>query len=182
MYVKANNGVAEIYPYSIGLLRKDNPNTSFPKNPSDELLAEWGVFHVAVVEDPAHDPLTHKIVADALPTHINGAWLLVKTAVEMDLQEKLDYRDKVVRKYELAVQRFMDEKVAERQYDSMISATTYATSSNPKYGPEGQACVVWRDAVWDKCYEVLAAVDAGTRQPPTIDELIAELPALVWPN
>ena len=44
MYVKANNGVAEIYPYSIGLLRKDNPNTSFPKNPSDELLAEWGVF------------------------------------------------------------------------------------------------------------------------------------------
>jgi len=182
MYVKANNNIAEIYPYSIGDLRRDNPNTSFPKNPSNELLAEWGVFPVSVVNDPDHNALTHKIVTDKLPTYINGAWILAKSAVEMDLQEKLDYRNKIVRKYELAVQKFMNEKVAERQYDSMISAATYATSTNPKYGPEGQACVNWRDSVWDKCYEVLGEVDAGTRQPPTIDELIAELPALTWPS
>jgi hypothetical protein len=182
MYVKTTNDVVEIYPYSIGLLRKDNPNTSFPKTPTDELLADWGVFPVTVAADPQYDPRTHKVVADSLPTKINGAWILGKSIVEMTQEEKDAYRAKTVREYELEVQRHMDEKVAERQYDSMISAATYATSTNPKYGPEGQACVVWRDAVWDKCYEVLAEVDAGTRQPPTVDELLAELPTLTWPN
>ena len=182
MYVKALNNVAETYPYSIGDLRRDNPNTSFPKNPPDTLLADWDMHIVTVVNDPTYDPRTHKIVNDALPTLVNGAWLLNKSVVEMTQDEKDTYRARTVRQYELAVQDHMDDKVADREYDSMISACTYATSTNPKYGPEGQACLNWRDAVWDKCYEVLAEVDAGTRQPPTIDELIAELPVLTWPN
>lgn len=46
MYVLAPNQTAEKFPYSIGDLRKDNPQTSFPKNPSDELLASYNVFPV----------------------------------------------------------------------------------------------------------------------------------------
>jgi hypothetical protein len=46
MYVKINNQTVEKYPYSIGNLRKDNPQTSFPKNPSNDTLAEWNVFPV----------------------------------------------------------------------------------------------------------------------------------------
>lgn len=181
MYVKTQNNLAQVYPYSIADLRQDNPNTSFPAAPGDDLLAQWGVYPVVIADNPSYDPRTHKVVKDALPSFVDGVWVLGKSAVEMTQEEKDDYRATTVRSYELQVQRHMDEKVAERQYDSMISAATYATSSNPKYGPEGQACVVWRDAVWDKCYEVLAAVDAGTRQPPTVEELITELPDLVWP-
>jgi hypothetical protein len=41
MYVFAPNQTVEIFPYSIGDLRRDNPNTSYPRNPSDAVLAEW---------------------------------------------------------------------------------------------------------------------------------------------
>lgn len=57
MYVKINNQTVEKYPYSIGNLRKDNPQTSFPKNPSDTILAEWGVFPV-IETQPIFDPVT----------------------------------------------------------------------------------------------------------------------------
>lgn len=38
----------EYTPYSLRQLRRDNPHISFPKNPSAELLAEFGVY---IVED-----------------------------------------------------------------------------------------------------------------------------------
>ena len=55
MYVKAINGVVESYPYSIGNLRKDNPQVSFPKNPTNELLATWNVYPVEPVGAPSTD-------------------------------------------------------------------------------------------------------------------------------
>ena len=61
------------YPYSIGLLRRDNPNTSFPANPTDALLAEWYVFPVVGSEPPVGDRITENVVED-LPVLENGIW------------------------------------------------------------------------------------------------------------
>lgn len=57
MYALIINQVVSTYPYSIGQLRKDNPNVSFPKNPSDTLLASWNVFPVTSV-DPVYNEAT----------------------------------------------------------------------------------------------------------------------------
>jgi len=46
MYVLAPNQSVQKFPYSIGNLRKDNPQTSFPRNPSLEALASFWVFPV----------------------------------------------------------------------------------------------------------------------------------------
>jgi hypothetical protein len=46
MYIKLNNEQIEKYPYTIDLLRKDNPQTSFPENPTKELLSEWNVYAI----------------------------------------------------------------------------------------------------------------------------------------
>ena len=46
----------------------------------------------------------------------------------------------------------------------------------------GQYAVEARDATWAKCYEILALVESGSRQIPTLDELLAELPVLAWPQ
>lgn len=81
-----------------------------------------------------------------------------------------------------AVQQHLDVKARERNYDGILSLCTYATSPNPKFAAEGQAGVEWRDAVWVKCYEVLAEVEAGLREQPTVEQLIAELPVIVWPD
>ena len=58
-----------------------------------------------------------------------------------------------------AVQEYMDATVQTRGYDNINSACSYATST---------------DAVF------LAEVLAGERDIPTAEELIAELPELVW--
>lgn len=78
------------------------------------------------------------------------------------------------------VQNYLDTKARERNYDNMLSLCTYATSTNPTSAKEGQAGVVWRDAVWAKCYAILAEVKTETRTTPTAEQLLAELPTFTW--
>jgi hypothetical protein len=79
------------------------------------------------------------------------------------------------------VQSRLDNFARTRGYDGILSACTYTTSTNPKFSEEGQYCVQERDSTWAKCYEILIAVQSGTRKAPTWEELEAELPALEWP-
>jgi len=58
MYVLAPNQTVETFPYSIGALRRDNPNTSFPANPTEQTLAEWNVFPVIDKPAPDYNPST----------------------------------------------------------------------------------------------------------------------------
>lgn len=88
----------------------------------------------------------------------------------------------MISSYTAEMQKRLDDFARTRNYDGILSAATYATSSVPKFAAEGQYAVEARDATWAKGYEILAAVEAGTRAAPTLDELAAELPALAWPQ
>lgn len=79
-----------------------------------------------------------------------------------------------------AVQEYMDATVQTRGYDNINSACSYATSTDEVFAHEGQCCVAWRDKVWRQCYDTLDAVLDGEREIPTAEQLIAELPKLVW--
>lgn len=81
-----------------------------------------------------------------------------------------------------AVQAHMDAAARELGYDSVFTAATYATSDHPRFGTEGRAFVVWRDAVWQKCYELLGEVQSGKRAIPSAVELITLLPAANLPT
>ena len=70
-YVKITNGQPETY--SIGQLRRDNPKTSFPKVPSDALLADWGVYPYTVQDQPTVDYMTQTLKQTAL-AEADGAW------------------------------------------------------------------------------------------------------------
>jgi hypothetical protein len=80
-----------------------------------------------------------------------------------------------------AIQKRLDDFARTRGYDGILSACTYATSTNAKFSAEGQYCVTARDATWAKCYEIMAAVQAGTRPMPTLETIMLELPVLAWP-
>jgi hypothetical protein len=75
MYIKLNNGQVEKYPYSQGQLRADNPDTSFPRELPDSLLADWGVYPVKPVEQPQVDRT--KNVKEDTPQFINDEWVQV---------------------------------------------------------------------------------------------------------
>lgn len=82
---------------------------------------------------------------------------------------------------EQAVQDRLDSFAKTRGYDGIQSAATYATSANAKFKAEGQCAVDARDATWAKCYEILAAVQAGTRTVTSYADIESDLPALNWP-
>lgn len=90
--------------------------------------------------------------------------------------------EQIIAQYTAGVQQHLDTFARTRSYDGILSAATYATSQVPKFKAEGQYAVEARDSTWAKCYEILAAVEAGSRPMPTLDELLAELPVLTWPN
>ena len=85
MHVLVSNGNVEKYPYTIGNLRKDNPNTSFPKNPSDELLESFGMFRVAKVDRPEYDHT--KNIAEGTPVQVNGVWTQVWNVTDATAEE-----------------------------------------------------------------------------------------------
>jgi hypothetical protein len=63
---------------------------------------------------------------------------------------------------------------------AMDRAISYANSEVPRWRAEGRLAVRKRDETWVKAYEVLGEVMAGLREPPTMEELFAELPVLDW--
>jgi hypothetical protein len=86
-----------------------------------------------------------------------------------------------VAEYTAAIQAMLDTKARERNYDGILSACTYATSTVPRFQAEGQACVAWRDAVWSTAYDLMAQVEAGQLAQPTLAGLLALLPPMAWP-
>jgi hypothetical protein len=95
MYVLAPNQVVEKFPYSIGELRKDSPQVSFPANPSSETLASHNVFSV-VSTSPQHDPATQVAeqagcVFSAARNRWETAWTVRDKTAE-ELQADLDAR------------------------------------------------------------------------------------------
>lgn len=85
--------------------------------------------------------------------------------------------------FTLAIQARLDAWARTRNYDGILSACTYATSSVPQFAAEGTRAVLLRDQTWAVAYDILAAVLAGTRPMPTgLADIEGDLPALEWPQ
>jgi hypothetical protein len=80
-----------------------------------------------------------------------------------------------------AVQSRLDTFAQTRNYDSILSACTYASSTVAQFASEGQQCVNVRDATWGKLYQIMQEVEAGTRPMPAgYADIESELPELAW--
>lgn len=89
--------------------------------------------------------------------------------------------EQIIAGFVSAIQQRLDDFAKTRGYDGIMSACTYATSTVPKLKTEGQYCVEARDNTWSMAYDMLEDVQSGA-DVPTMEEVMASLPVLAWPN
>lgn len=108
------------------------------------------------------------------------AWRVVNEASNQPAPPPTE--DEIKKAVVKMTQQRLDSFARTRNYDGILSLCTYATSTNAKFQVEGQYGVEARDATWAKLYEILAAVEAGTRpMPEGYSDVEPELPVLEWP-
>lgn len=97
-HIKITNGTQEAY--SIGRLRRDNPNTSFPKNVPDSILADYGVYEVFTADRPDFDTATQVLTLNTEATQIEGKWIyewVISNKTPEEYQKYLDGLSESVR-------------------------------------------------------------------------------------
>lgn len=89
--------------------------------------------------------------------------------------------DRVLTLVKELVQTRLDQWAATREYDGILSVTTYSYSSNAQRSAEGLKAISNRDDTWDAMYAYMDKVT--TKQLPVpmqVTEIEAQLPVLTW--
>ena len=133
MYVKVTNGSVDQYPYTIGQLRRDNNNVSFPRTIPSETLAEFGVYDVSVADQPEYDFRTQNCVENTNPTLQGSSWKIGWTVSSKSDAEVQAYDDDVAR-------------ANRRTRNDLIAATDYLALSDNTMTSEMQS---YRQALRD---------------------------------
>lgn len=120
-------------------------------------------------------------VADGAVVQVDDVWYDADKAPQQKPEEVLAQQQTAIQaEFTTAVQARLDAFAQERGYDGIMSAASYATSTDPAFRAEGERAVALRDATWRACYGILADVLAGHRDVPMLEEVLAELPPLTW--
>lgn len=87
-YILSDGGTTvNTYPYTIGMLRRDNPSISFPASPTDLQLADFNMLPVATTTPPTIDEYTQAF-SEGTPTTSDGgvtwnqAWVVAELSTE----------------------------------------------------------------------------------------------------
>jgi hypothetical protein len=181
MYALIENGAVTRYPYTVTDLRLANPGTSFPNQPSDETLVDFGLHRVAEVAAPQVQ--SGQVAVEGTPVLVTGQWTQVWTVRTKNDAEIAAEMQTLQNSIVQATQDRLDAFARTRHYDDIKSASGYAGCAVPKFNIEGTYCRDARAETWVKLYDMMAEVQAGTRPMPTgFADVESELPVLVWPN
>ena len=93
MHVKITSGSVDTYPYNVGQLRRDNPNTSFPKQIPDGMLESYGILPVTFADMPNINDHTQKTDQASSPSLVDGVWTIGWTTSSKTAEETQDWDD-----------------------------------------------------------------------------------------
>jgi hypothetical protein len=164
MHIKITNGIPE--KYTIGQLRRDNPNTSFPKNPSDSLLADWGVYPYTVADQPTFDKRTQRIeLGDFVNT--NGSWRQTWNVINKTPEEIAQYDAEMVVAVKAEAQRRIISIIPEwKQRNLTARAAELAIKGVSNWTAEETSEYEAGQAIWNQIKAVRMASDALEAQSP----------------
>jgi hypothetical protein len=146
MFVKITNGQVDQYPYTVGDLRKANPNVSFPRNISSETLAQFGVYNVTIAPNPDFNDRTQRLVTQQ-PVLIDGVWTVTKAVVDKD-QTQIDSEN---RQKEAEVRQTRGRLLTQSDWtqvaDAPVDKTAWATYRQALRDVPEQAGFPW-EVTW----------------------------------
>ena len=137
MYLKIENDT--VSKYSMGQLLKDNPLTSFPKEPSDSLLASYNVFKYTKTNTVAPEGY---ILGSGEFKQVDGSWVF---------DQPLLVDENFVERPELD-----DAAIARRQRDHLLRDTDWWATSDRTMTAEQTA---YRQALRDITEQVGFPID-----------------------
>lgn len=185
-YIKIIDGVVDKYPLTEKDIIIENPNVSFPSIIGKDTFADLDYHPVVESIKPLYIADTQR-VDEVMPICINTVWTQQWLITDLSEEEVTTNQDIKIQRLKsdiiLEIQNRLDAFAKTRNYDGILSACTYATSSIPKFASEGQYAVNARDSTWASLYSFMAEVQTGTAQMPTsFTDVEPLLPELVWPN
>lgn len=179
-YAKVNDGKVEQYPYTLADLHKDFPNRSFSFPLSAASMLECSIVSVNPVTPP---PSQYQMnLVQGTPELNDGEWSMVWEFEPMSEEDAAADTVRLMQEYVDAVQGYMDGIAQQKGYDDIKSAALRAALPNSPFHLEGVAAGEWMDQCWSTCYAILADVQAESREIPTVEEIISELPPFGWPG
>jgi hypothetical protein len=182
IYALIENQQVVKYPYGLYDVRKDNPNVSFPRQVTEEIMAAYGALPVLETPKPQVDYLT-KNCKEGIPGFVNGSWVQTWNVSDASQEEIAERKQNLIDSITEETQNRLDLFAQTRLYEGILSLCSYQNSPNLKFRTEGQYGVEARDATWSKLYELFDEVLAGTRPIPSgYEDIESELPVLEWPN
>lgn len=178
------------YPRTHADIQQHYPNMSLAEDLSKHPPAPFE--YVKPSERPVFDPILQQ-VQKAMPKKVEGEWTQQWVVIEIfdtDAKRqaalaanKFAKNENIKQEIVSKTQARLDEFAKTRNYFGILSACTYATSTNSTFAAEAQYCVEKRDATWTKIYQIEQEVEAGTRPMPAgYADIESELPALIWPT
>lgn len=127
MYVKLTNGTVDTYPYNVGQLRRDNPNTSFPKKIPDDMLESYGIHVVHPVPQPSHTDRTQWLRQNDMPHMEAGKWFIGWSVVDKTAEEVQQYDANVAASNRSTRDALLASSDWTQVADAPVDATAWAT-------------------------------------------------------
>lgn len=180
-----------------GELRKRNSNMSFPAVWDKSVCEILNVAPILSAPQPSCTDL-ETVYKDGAILDTKGNWVenwvvrpmfsdiknekgkIVTTKAEQETQFLLSKLEQLKISIVSQAQTRLDDFARTKGYDSIMSAATYATSTNAQFKIEGQRAVELRDATWGSLYSILVEVEAGTRTVSSFADIESDLPILSW--
>ena len=88
MLAKIENDAVTQFPYSLGMLRADNPQSSIPRDVTDDQLAEFDVMTVDIDNQPNIDADLQRLTQKEMPEKKGNKWVLGWDVVDLNEYEK----------------------------------------------------------------------------------------------
>ena len=147
--------------------------TSFGVGTDAETLKSFGYLPI-VGSEPEYDRATQRI---GNVSYTVGTNEVIKTYEVVAIPQE-EIIATLAKAMEEGIESHINETVRAKGYNSQDSIAKYLVSGNP-FESECRAISLWIGNVWVYAHQVQADVLAGTREMPSLEELIAELPELV---